>query len=343
MLFLMAGKAMSADKIVRGRVAEIMSDELVTTIDDYDIRRQDILVRLGDGAVVNICVDYSPQKREEAPPAKGDRVFLLKTEDAYSFYGFDRTFPLTALLILFLAVTLTVGRWKGFRSLAALALTVFIMIRLFIPMVIRGVSVIPLTVLFAVAVTVSTLLIINGVSLKTLSAMAGVVCGVAAAGIIAYVVMEASSMTGLSTNEAQMIRFIKGGAGIDMKGLLFAGIVIGALGAVMDIGVELSSAMFEIKAADPGISASDHIKAGMRVGRDVIGTMTNTLILAYAGSSLPLMILFRAYGAGSEICLSMETVAAEVVRGLAGSVGLILSIPATVAAAALASPGPRRR
>jgi uncharacterized membrane protein len=118
--------------------------------------------------------------------------------------------------------------------------------------------------------------------------------------------------------------------GLSLEGLLFAGIVLGALGAVMDVGVELASSMNEIKQAAPGILFGQHIKSGMNVGRDIIGTMTNTLILAYAGASLPLLLLFNAYQWPLLRTINLDLIASEILRGLAGSIGLMITVPATV-------------
>ena len=129
---------------------------------------------------------------------------------------------------------------------------------------------------------------------KTLAAIIGTPGGLICAGVIAQIVGEMAKLTGLGDEESQMLMFIPQDISFDYKGLLFAGILIGALGAAMDVGMSLSSAMFEIKEINPEIKKSDLLKAGMNIGRDMIATMSSTLILAYTGGSLQLMLLYGA-------------------------------------------------
>jgi len=136
-------------------------------------------------------------------------------------------------------------------------------------------------------------------------------------------------LSGLSHEETQLLLYIPQGIEFNFKGLLFAGIVIGALGAVMDVGMSVASSMFEIKAVSPQISRGDLFRSGMNVGRDIMGTMTNTLILAYLGSSTPLLLLFYAYQISPERILNLDTIVTELVRAFSGSIGLISAIPLT--------------
>ena len=177
-----------------------------------------------------------------------------------------------------------------------------------------------------------TLLLVSGYNKKTLAAIIGTSGGLISAGIIAQVIGEMAKLTGLGDEESQMLMFIPQNISFDYKGLLFAGILIGALGAAMDVGMSLSSAMFEIKEINPDIKKSDLLKAGMNIGRDMIATMSSTLILAYTGGSLQLMLLFMAHEIPFVDIINQDGYATEVVRSLAGSIGLILTIPITAIA-----------
>ncbi len=318
-------------EIIKGRVSDSRSDDRSTEIGDYTVRRMVMLVDTHKNFTAVVRVDYSPEREKGLVPVKGDAVLFRQGEEGhYEFYGFDRTFPLALLFVLFAAIAVVVGRWKGVRSLAALGLTLFALLKIYIPMIIQGHNIIIITILFLVAVSLATLLLLNGFSVKSLAALGGIWSGLMITGILAFMIMGTGHLTGMEMNQMQMLSFLPSASGIGLKQLLFAGIAIGALGAVMDVAIELAASMAEIKKADKNISFSEHVKAGMRVGRDITGTMTNTLILAYAGTSLPLLIIFTGYGISGTAVISAETVAVEIMRGFAGSAGLIAAIPATV-------------
>ncbi len=136
-------------------------------------------------------------------------------------------------------------------------------------------------------------------------------------------------MTGMSTEEASMLLYIPQGIQFDFKALLFSGILLGALGAVMDVAMSIASSIEEVYKANKELSRGELFSAGMEVGKDVMGTMSNTLILAYTGSSIPLLLLFMAYDTPLVRMLNLDIIATEIVRSLAGSIGLILTIPLT--------------
>jgi uncharacterized membrane protein len=234
------------------------------------------------------------------------------------------------LLFIFLLSLAVFGGLKGIKTIVTLVITGLAVFSLLLPGLLAGYNPILLTVGICAGVTALTIIIISGIRKKSLAAIIGTTGGVAAAGIIAYIVGSASKLTGLGEQEAQMLMFIPQGTGFDFKGLLFAGIILGALGAVMDVGMSIASAMHEIKTVKPDIQTKDLIRAGMNVGRDIMGTMSNTLILAYAGTSLPLLLLFLANDIPFQDYINWDTIASEVVRALAGSIGLILTIPLTV-------------
>ena len=207
--------------------------------------------------------------------------------------------------------------------------------KFFIPLLLAGVPITLLTFFTCAIVTVVTLVLLNGFGLKTLAALTGIMGGLAASGLVAHLFQQVMRLSGINMREAQMLRYMPQQGHFSIEGILFAGIVIGALGAVMDVGVELASSMKEIKDAAPHMSRRDHMKAGMNVGRDIIGTMTNTLILAYTGASLPFLLLVNAYRWPMIRTINLDMIASEILRGFAGSLGLAVTVPATVAISAL--------
>lgn len=267
---------------------------------------------------------------------KGDKVVLFSelNEDATAIMDvyisdFVRWPSLRNLTLLFIVLLIVIGKWKGLKALIGLGVTALSVVYFLLPMMLQGHSPIVLAILVCVFSSVVSILIIAGFSVKSFTAIFGTLSGVLIAGILSIIVGNAVKLTGLSAQESQMLIFIPQGVEFDFRGLLFAGIIIGALGAVMDVSMSISSAMDEIRNHNPAIYTKDLIRSGLNVGRDIMGTMSNTLILAYTGSAIPLLLLFMAYETSIINVLNMDLIATEVVRALTGSIGLIASIPVT--------------
>ncbi len=252
---------------------------------------------------------------------RGDLTFHLSdfVRDRYVFYLFAG----------FILLLLLIGRGSGLKSFVTLSITAFIVIRFMVPQILDGRSPIAISTVSAAIITVTTFFIVPGINAKSVSAVIGTLIGVIAAGSLAYLTGFAANLTGMSSEEAIMLMHIPQRVDFDFRGLLFSGIIIGALGAVMDVAMSISSAMHEMKSLKPDIEQKRLIRSGMTIGRDVMGTMTNTLILAYAGSSLSLLILFMAYQTSIVRILNTDLIATEVIRALSGSIGIIVTIPAT--------------
>lgn len=237
------------------------------------------------------------------------------------------------VLAIFVASLLIVGGYKGLKTIITLALTIIFILKLLLPGLLAGYDAILLTVFISFLITLVTILVVGGINRKSYAAIIGVLGGVFISGIIAYVIGSKVRLTGLSSDEAMMLMYIPQGVKFDFKGLLFAGIIMGALGAVMDVGMSIASSMEEIKNANPNISTKSLILSGMNVGRDVMGTMANTLILAYTGSSIPLLLVFTAYEDSLVKIINLDIIATEIIRAFSGSIGLILCIPLTAVTA----------
>jgi uncharacterized membrane protein len=230
-------------------------------------------------------------------------------------------------LIIFLAGLTIIGGKKGAKTILTLIFTVLIISQVLLPMILNGYNPIAVSIIVSSLVIIVTLLVISGVNRKTLSAIIGTTGGVIIAGFLALIVGYMAELSGLGNEESiHLILFTRD---IDFKGLLFAGIIIGSMGAVMDVGMSISSAMQEIAIANPQITTERLIEAGMNIGRDIMGTMANTLILAYVGASLNLMLFLAAYEPSLVQILVKDNITAEIVRSLAGSIGLIFTIPLT--------------
>lgn len=252
--------------------------------------------------------------------------------ESLSISDFVRYPYLRNLAIVFILLVILIGKWQGVKSLIGLGVTTAIILFFMLPMILKGYSPILLAILVCILSTVISILLISGFSKKSFTTILGTLSGVLVAGILSYFVGNAANLTGMSAHETQMLLYIPQEVEFDFRGLLFAGIIIGALGAVMDVAMSISSSMEEIRDQNPGISPKELIQSGLVVGKDIMGTMSNTLILAYAGSSIPLLLLFMSYESSFIGVVNMDLVATEIVRALTGSIGLLASIPITALA-----------
>ena len=228
-----------------------------------------------------------------------------------------------------------IGELKGIKAIVTLGLTAVIITKIFFPLILAGNDPIIVSILLCICIIIVTLFIIGGINRKNISAIIGTTGGVLLAGALALTFGLMTRLTGLGNQEAQMLQFIPQEISFNFQGLLFAGIIIGALGAVMDVGISIASAINEVKVATPGIKTKGLIKAGMNVGRDIMGTMSNTLILAYTGGSIHLIILFMFYEIPIVEIINQDLIASEIVRALAGSIGLVFTVPFTAITAGL--------
>ncbi|MCY6370765.1 YibE/F family protein [Clostridium ganghwense] len=271
---------------------------------------------------------------------KGDEILISIEETdgnivkAY-MYEYARDKYLLYLVLGFVVLMILIGGIKGLKSIFTLGVTVLAILKLLPTLLLRGYDPIKTSVVMSVGIIIFTLLVVSGSNRKTVASIIGTSCGVAIAGVIAKIVGDLTKLSGYGTEESQMLMYIPQNIKFDYKGLLFAAILMGALGAIMDISMSIASAMNEIDDANPNISTASLMKAGMSVGHDIMGTMSNTLILAYVGASLQSVILLIAYKVSFIDIINQNIIATEVVRALSGSIGLIASIPITVLASGM--------
>ena len=233
------------------------------------------------------------------------------------------------LLGLFILAIILIGKGKGLKAVLTLGITIFMILKVLLPLMLKGINPIPISVAISIAITIITIFIISGINSKSIAAIIGTSSGVLIAGLIAYFVGSQVRLTGLSGEEATMLMYIPQGIDFDFRSLLFSGIILGALGAIMDVGMSISSAIEEVHNANQNLTTKELFDSGMNVGKDIMGTMTNTLILAYTGSSIPLLLLFMAYETSMIKIINLDIIATEIVRSLSGSIGLVLTIPLT--------------
>lgn len=237
--------------------------------------------------------------------------------------------------LLFIILLLLVGKSKGLKAIISLGLTLASIVYILLPSILKGLNPVPISILISIGVTIITIFLVGGINNKSFSTIIGTISGVIIAGGIFYFVGSKIRLTGLSAEEAGMLLYLPQKITIDFKNLLFSGIILGALGAIMDVAMSISSSLDEIHRANDSLSQRELFKSGMNVGKDIMGTMANTLILAYAGSSIPILLLFMAHEASLVKIMNLDIIATEIVRSLSGSIGLVLTIPITALIASI--------
>ena len=325
----------------RGRVLEV-EETRKEEHDHYSIIEQELLVRLTSGAyrgeeIVILNTFFEGDPVYDFLLEEGQEVIVVTMGEEGSFeqaYVQDmaRDRGVYYLIAVFILGLVLVGRMKGLKTIITLGVTILLIFKGLLPLLLLGYSPILLAIATASLAIAFTLLVIGGLNVKSLVAILGTVTGVIIAGIMAFWAGSLAQLTGFGTHEAQMLYFMD--QDIDFRGLLFAGIIIGSLGAIIDIGMSVASAAAEIKQARPDIHFADLFKGSLNVGRDVMGTMANTLILAYVGAATPMLLLVMGYEIDWLKVINMDIIATEFVRGAAGSIGLIFAVPVTAVLAA---------
>ncbi len=263
----------------------------------------------------------------------GEKVSLtienINGEEEIYISDYYRLDSVGLLILVFMGLVILVGGRQGVRSLVSLGLTIAGIFYILLPGILKGGSPIGLSILVSIGVTIITIIIITGLTKKSLSAIIGTSLGVIIAGLVAFVTGKTTKLTGLSAEDVIMLMEIPQGIEFNLQELLFSGIILGALGAVMDVGMSIASAIDEIYENKKDLAMLDLFRSGMNVGKDIMGTMINTLILAYTGGSISILLLFLAYDSSLMEVMNLDMIATEIVRSISGSIGLILTIPIT--------------
>lgn len=253
-------------------------------------------------------------------------------EDAYATVNsLDRSYAMWIFIFIFIFVVCIIGGMKGVKAVASLAFTFICIVYMMFPLMYRGFSPILLSIIVCIISTIVTLWMLGGVSRKTLSAIIGTSLGVIFSGIAAFLYGKAAGVSGYNVTDIETLNFVAQNTDIKIGQLLFAGIIISSLGAVMDVGMSIASTIQEIYEVNNTLSRKELFFSGINVGRDMMGTMINTLILAYVGGSLSTLITNYAYDLSYNQLANSYTIAIEVMQGLAGSFGVILTVPITAA------------
>lgn len=297
-------------------------------------------VTLTDGAASGSAVKLTVPIEPSTPRfSAGDKVVLAyngadpRDATSYQLVDFQRGVPLAVLAALFAAAVVILGRWQGFAALGALLLSFVVLVVFVLPAILAGRSPLLVAIAGAAVIMFIVLYLTHGLSARTSVAVLGTMISLALIGALSAIFSVAASLTGLDEGTNTLIAAL--GHGIDARGLLLAGIVIGALGVLDDVTVTQTSSVWELRRANPDLGWRELYRAGLRIGRDHVGSAVNTLVMAYAGAALPVLLYSSISGVGLGAILSSADLAEEIVRALAGGVGIVAAVPVTTVLAAL--------
>ena len=305
---------------------------------------QNLIVRVKTGryAGQQMMADNTVGPIYGCPMAVGDGVTVgLSTYSDGTvrcyIYEYDRSMGLALVLGAFLLVTVLVGGKVGLKSLLSLGLTVAALIFILLPLLLRGWPTIGTTFFVSVLVTAATFVILGGVDKQTVCACLGTLAGIALATVFGLLAQNLLRIDGYRQEYAEALLQLRQTeeSAIGITGLITAGVIVSALGAVMDVAMSISSALQELTRVNPDLTSKDLFRSGMNIGRDMVGTMTNTLILAILGSGLTLVVYIYSLSLQPWQLLSSAYMSLEAISGIASSIGVMLAVPLTAAICAV--------
>ncbi len=264
----------------------------------------------------------------------GDKIILYRldnenSEDEWVLGEYLRTDSLIIMGIAFLIFLVLFGRFKGFNTIVSLAFTCTAIFAVFIPSVLQGFNIYFWSIITCIFIITMSLLIIYGANKKSLSAGIGCLVGILVSGFLTLIMDKILKLTGLVSEESLYVIRVNPTNPIDLRAIIFASILIGAIGAIMDVAMSIAAALAELKDKLEFTPFSLIIKSGMAIGRDIMGTMANTLILAYIGSSLSVVLLLVSYNSSILELMNKEMIVVEILQSLVGSFGILVTIPIT--------------
>lgn len=286
----------------------------------------------GKSAGKRVEIDNYLTAAHNVEVAIGSKVIISADEpdgidSYYTVYNFDRGLGMIIFTCVLLLVIIAIGRGKGVKAILGLAYTLYLVIFLLLPTVFSGYSPVLMSIICVALSTIVTLMLLNGASKKTYSAIVATVLGVVLSAGGFYLMSLVLKVNGFSVDEAESLVLINQATGLSIKDILFAGILISSLGAIMDVGMSIVSALSELFHHQPNLNQKQIFDSGIEIGKDMIGTMTNTLILAFTGSTFVSLLVLFSYNIDIKQLLSSNYIAIEFAQGIAGTLGIVLTVP----------------
>jgi uncharacterized membrane protein len=299
-----------------------------------------VTIDTGPNAGASTLLEFS-QSPGQPNLVAGEHVRIFRQVDqqgatSYGFYDYERAAPLAILAAVFAIVIVVVARWRGLRALAGIVVAFAVLVVFMLPALRDGAPAVPVALVASSAILFAVIYLAHGVSLRTSAALLGTLTAMLLSALLSWAAIEFTHLTGLSQEQNNEVAAYMGH--VSISGLLLAGFIIGSLGVLNDVTITQASAVFELAHLSQGTRREVFLR-GMRVGSDHIASTVYTLVLAYAGSSLPLLLLFSVANRSLSDVLTSEGVAIEIARSAVGGIALALAVPLTTAvAAALATP-----
>ncbi len=314
------------------KVIEVVEDNL--SPDGVRVGYQMLKVQLTSGEYKGKIVNATSAEGNlfGAVCKKGDSVVVHMSVSGdsknVSVYSKDRIVAVAAFVGIFLLLICVIGGKNGVKSVIGLVFTFVAIFMIYIPLIYRGFSPFWAAVIITIITTIVTMYLISGIAVKTLCAILGTVIGVLLAGLSAWLFGRVADIDGYNVSNIETLAYVGQITNIQIGGLLFSGILIASLGAVMDVAMSVSSAISEIHDKAPQLGCLELFKSGMNVGRDMMGTMSNTLILAFVGSAVSELVINYAYNLPFRQIINSYNIGIEIMQGVSGSIGVILTVPA---------------
>lgn len=314
------------------KVIEVVEDNL--SPDGVRVGYQMLKVQLTSGEYKGEIVNATSAEGNlfGAVCKKGDSVVVHMSVSGdsknVSVYSKDRIVAVAAFVGIFLLLICIIGGKNGVKSVIGLVFTFVAIFMIYIPLIYRGFSPFWAAVIITIITTIVTMYLISGIAVKTLCAILGTVIGVLLAGLSAWLFGRVADIDGYNVSNIETLAYVGQITNIQIGGLLFSGILIASLGAVMDVAMSVSSAISEIHDKAPQLGCLELFKSGMNVGRDMMGTMSNTLILAFVGSAVSELVINYAYNLPFGQIINSYNIGIEIMQGVSGSIGVILTVPA---------------
>lgn len=326
--------------LVNGTVTAAPVVPCRSALPGVELTCRDVSVRLDSGPEEGQTTILDVTEGPDQPTLRaGDKVVLGRAADpgsdvAYYFSDYQRRTPLLLLGLLFALAVVGLARWRGAAALVGLGVSLVVLVRFVLPAILAGESALAVAVVGSSVIALAIIYLAHGVNARTTTAVLGTLVSLGLTAVLAVIFVEATRLTGLSSEEGTYLRGLLGGQ-VNLRGLLLGGIVIGALGVLNDVTITQASAVWEIYLADPSAGAGRVYRSAMRIGRDHIASTVDTLVLAYAGAALPLFVIFTVADRRLGDVVTGEVVASELVQTLVGSLGLVAAVPVTTGLASL--------
>lgn len=317
------------------KVLQVLKDSTVVDTAAEGVRRgsQVIKIQITGGPYKGeiVTIDNYISALFNIYAREGTRIIVRTTVyqegPEFSVYNYDRTPVLYGFVFLFMVLLCLIGGKKGFMSLLSLGITLILVIEILLPLLVKGFPTVTTTIVLIIFSTIVGFILIDGINVKTISASLGTIIGVIMSGMFAYLTGLFGHISGFQMEEAESLLLISGDNGLKIKNILVCGILIASLGAVMDVAMSIASSIHELHQVNPALKTKKLFKSGMNIGKDAMGTMANTLILAFTGSSLNLLLMIYSYGIPYSQLINTDIIAIEIIRGIAGSIGIVLTVP----------------